>query len=50
MKVQALYTGYSVTAGKVYDVIFEHDTVYELECDDEQIYCRPKGMFTKEEE
>jgi hypothetical protein len=45
MKVQALYTGYSVTAGKIYDVIFEYDTVYELECDDEQIYCRPKGMF-----
>lgn len=44
MKVRALITGADLTYGKVYDVIFEHDTVYELECDT-GIYCRNKNFF-----
>lgn len=44
MKVKALFTGFDLTKGKVYDVIFEYDTVYELKCDT-GTYCRDKGFF-----
>ncbi len=44
MKVKALFTGFNLTEGKIYDVIFEYDTCYELKCDD-GIYCRYKGYF-----
>ena len=44
MKVKALFTGGDLTEGKIYDVIFEYDTVYELHCDT-GIYCRPKTFF-----
>ncbi len=44
MKVRALFTGCDLTEGKIYDVIFEYDTVYELQCDTGQ-YCRPKTFF-----
>lgn len=33
-----------LTEGKIYDVIFEYDTVYELKCDT-GTYCRPKSFF-----
>lgn len=52
MKVKAIISGFDLTAGKVYDVKFEYDTVYELKCDT-GTYCRNKGFFkvlkTKEE-
>lgn len=44
MKVKALFTGFDLTKGKVYDVIFEQDTVYELKCDT-GTYCRNKEFF-----
>ena len=44
VKIRALFTGCDLTEGKIYDVIFEYDTVYELKCDTGQ-YCRPKTFF-----
>ena len=44
MKVKALVSGFDLTEGKIYDVIFEYDTVYELKCDT-ATYCRPKTFF-----
>lgn len=44
MKVRALFTGFDLTEGKIYEVIFEYDTVYELQCDT-GIYCRNKNFF-----
>ena len=44
MKVKSLVSGFDLTEGKIYDVIFEYDTVYELECDT-ATYCRPKPFF-----
>lgn len=49
MKVRALFSGFDLTEGKIYDVIYEYDTVYELECDT-GIYCRDKGFFEIVEE
>lgn len=49
VKVRALFTGCDLTEGKIYDVIFEYDTVYELQCDTGQ-YCRPKTFFEIVEE
>lgn len=49
VKVKALFTGCDLTEGKIYDVIFEYDTVYELQCDTGQ-YCRPKTFFEIVEE
>ncbi len=44
MKVKALFTGFDLTENKIYDVIYEYDTVYELRCDS-GVYCRPKEFF-----
>lgn len=44
MKVKVLFIGYDLTKGEIYDVIFEYDTVYELQCNIGQ-YCRPKTFF-----
>ena len=44
MQVKAIISGFDLTAGKVYDVIYEYDTVYELKCDT-GTYCRNKGFF-----
>lgn len=44
MKVIALGTGFDLTEGRVYEVINEYDTVYELNCDSGR-YCRPKEFF-----
>lgn len=44
LKVKALFTGFDLTEGRVYDVIFEYGTVYELQCDS-GIYCRAKEFF-----
>lgn len=44
MKVKAKFTGFDLTEDKVYDVIFEYDTVYELQCDT-GTYCRNKDFF-----
>ena len=44
MKVRSTVTGYDLTEGKIYDVKWEYDTVYELRCDT-GTYCRPKGFF-----
>lgn len=44
MKVRALFTGFDLTEGKIYEVIYEYDTVYELQCDTGR-YCRDKGFF-----
>lgn len=49
MKVKSLFTGFNLTEGKVYEVIFEYDTVYELKCDD-GTYCRNKDFFEIVEE
>lgn len=49
VKARALFTGCDLTEGKIYDVIFEYDTVYELQCDTGQ-YCRPKTFFEIVEE
>lgn len=45
MLVKALFTGFNLTKGKEYRVIFEYDSVYELMCDDNRIYCRSKTFF-----
>ena len=45
MKVKAKFTGFNLTKDKVYDVIFEYDTVYELVCDEEKVFCRNKEFF-----
>lgn len=44
MKVKAKFTGFNLVENKVYDVIFEYDTVYEIDTG-EGIYCRDKGFF-----
>ena len=49
MKVKSLVSGFDLTEGKEYEVIFEYDTVYELKCDTGQ-YCRPKEFFIIVEE
>lgn len=49
MKVKALFTGFNLTKDKVYEVISEYDTVYELQCDDGR-YCRDKNFFEIVEE
>lgn len=45
MKVKAKFTGFNLTKDKIYDVIFEYDTVYELKCDADKIFCRNKDFF-----
>lgn len=45
MKVKSLVTYANLTEGNIYDVIFEYDTVYEVKCDEEKVFCRPKGLF-----
>lgn len=49
MKVKSLITGLDLTEGKIYEVIHEYDTVYELRCDTGR-YCRDKGFFEIVEE
>ncbi len=49
MKVRSIITGYDLTDGKEYEVIFEYDTVYELKCDT-GTYCRNKNFFVIIEE
>lgn len=44
MRVKALFTGYDLIAGNVYEVIQEYDSVYELKCET-GIYCRNKDFF-----
>lgn len=44
MKVKALFTGFDLTEGKIYEVSFEYDTVYQLKCDTGN-YCRSKNFF-----
>lgn len=48
-KIKSLITGFNLTKDKVYDVIFEYDSVYELQCDDGR-YCRSKNFFVEVEE
>lgn len=50
MKIKSLITGFELTEGKVYDVLFEYDTFYELECDDGNVYCRNKNFFSVADE
>jgi hypothetical protein len=45
MKIRSLFDGYGLTKNKIYDVIFEHDSVYELMIDDGKVYCRNKNFF-----
>lgn len=45
MKVKSLVTGFNLTEGKEYEVIYEYDTVYEIKCDNGGIYCRNKNFF-----
>ena len=47
LKVRSLVTGFDLTAGKVYAVLNEYDSVYELQCDS-GIFCRPKDYFVEE--
>lgn len=49
MKVKALFTGLDLTKDKIYEVIHEYDTVYQLQCDTGK-YCRDKGFFEIVEE
>lgn len=49
MKIKAKFTGADLTEGKVYDVIHEYATVYELQCDT-GTYCRNKNFFEVVEE
>ena len=49
MKVKSLISGFDLTEGKIYEVIFEYDTVYELKCDT-GTYCRNKNFFEIVEE
>lgn len=44
MRVVSIIDGFDLTKGKIYDVIFEYDSVYELKCDTGQ-YCRNKDFF-----
>lgn len=44
MKVQSIVNGLDLTEGKIYDVISEYDSVYELQCDTGR-YCRAKTFF-----
>lgn len=44
VRVKSIITGCDLTEGKIYDVNFEYDSVYELKCDT-GTYCRPKGFF-----
>ena len=44
MKVMAIVNGLDLTFGKVYDVVFSYDTVYDLNCDTKR-YCRNKNFF-----
>jgi len=44
MKVKALFTGFNLIEGDIYDVIFEYDTVYEVNTG-EGVYCRNKDFF-----
>lgn len=41
---------YGVTSGKEYEVRSEYDSVYELQIDNGNIACRPKGFYTVVEE
>ncbi|WP_297419135.1 hypothetical protein [Clostridium sp.] len=45
MKIKSLISGFELTEGKIYEVIFEYTTVYEIKCDDGKIYCRNKDFF-----
>lgn len=51
MKVKSLVTGMDLTKDKVYTILHEYDSVYEVRCDS-GIYCRAKEFFEvlKEEE
>lgn len=49
MKVKALFSGFDLTEGKIYNVISEYDTVYALKCDT-GTYCRNKNFFKIVEE
>lgn len=49
MKVKSLVTGFDLTEDKIYEVIYEYDTVYELRCDTGR-YCRNKDFFEIVEE
>lgn len=44
MQVKSLVNGLDLTEGKIYEVIHEYDTVYELNCDTGR-YCRAKEFF-----
>lgn len=44
MKVKALFTGFDLIKDQIYDVIFEYDTVYEINTGN-GIYCRNKEFF-----
>lgn len=45
MKVKALITAYGLTEGKIYSVIFEYDSVYDVELNDGRQACRSKSFF-----
>jgi len=49
MKVESVVTGFYLTKGKIYKVLHEYDTVYELRCDNGKIYCRAKEFFKVKE-
>ncbi|WP_193767428.1 hypothetical protein [Lysinibacillus sp. OL1] len=45
MIVKSLINGFGLTEDKEYTVIFEHDSVYEVELDNGNIACRNKDFF-----
>jgi hypothetical protein len=44
VQVKALFTGFNLKEGQIYDVIFEYSTVYEIDTG-EGIFCRNKDFF-----
>ena len=43
--VKSLINDFGLTEGKEYTVIFEYDSVYEVELDNGNIACRNKDFF-----
>jgi hypothetical protein len=45
MKIISLINEYGITENKVYVVLFEYNSVYEIELDNGNIGCRAKNFF-----
>jgi len=45
MIVKSIINAFGLTEGKEYKVIFEHDSVFEVELDNRNTACRNKDFF-----